>query len=337
MPGAILALDIGGANLKAAHSAGLCRLRPFALWKDAAGLARALRELLDDLPAFDLLAVTMTGELCDCYSTKREGVQAILDAVERVAGPAPVQVWRNDGRLVDLPTARDTPLQVAAANWLALARFAGRFVPHGPALVIDVGSTTTDLIPMLDGRPVPRGRTDPERLRCRELLYTGVRRTPLCAMLSREVAAELFATTLDVYLVLRKIAENPEDRDTADGRPATIDAAYDRLARMLCADRETATREELGLLAARVWRRQTMQLRAAIQDVARGGVAVSPTAFVLAGSGAFLAGELLEQEEFSGARVLSLDQELGPEASAAACAHALAVIASERTGDASDA
>src|SRR5262249_28582161 len=154
----------------------------------------ALRELLRGLPNADLLAVTMTGELCDCFATKREGVHAILEAVEQVAGSRPVWVWLNDGRLVRPAVARAEPLRAAAANWLALATFAGRLAPVGPALLIDVGSTTTDIVPLCDGRPVPRGRTDPERLGCGELLYTGVRRTPLCALLGATAAAELFAT-----------------------------------------------------------------------------------------------------------------------------------------------
>src|SRR5436190_24342751 len=113
----VLGLDIGGANLKAGHSSGATALRPFPLWKNPAGLADALRELLDGAPPAGLLAVTMTGELCDCYESKRQGVHAILDAVEKVAGKTPIRIWRNDGRLVDLKEARTTPLSVAAANW----------------------------------------------------------------------------------------------------------------------------------------------------------------------------------------------------------------------------
>src|SRR5690349_16364385 len=110
----ILGLDIGGANLKAAHDGG-ARLQPFELWKNSAGLADALRDLLRGLPAFDRLAVTMTGELCDCFETRRAGVLAILDAVDAVADGRPVRVWLTDGRLVKLARAREKPLRAAAA------------------------------------------------------------------------------------------------------------------------------------------------------------------------------------------------------------------------------
>ena len=159
----VLGLDVGGANLKAAHTAGFTRHVPFSLWKNPGGLADALRTLLAGAPPRATLAVTMTGELCDCFESKREGVAAILDAVESVAESTPVRVWTTDGVFLNPSAARNIPLKVASANWLALATFAGRFAPAGSALLIDVGTTTTDIIPLIDGRPVPEGRTDPER------------------------------------------------------------------------------------------------------------------------------------------------------------------------------
>jgi probable H4MPT-linked C1 transfer pathway protein len=325
----VLGLDVGGANLKAAHTDGAARTRPFDLWKDPAGLPAALAALLSEMPRADRVAVTMTGELCDCFETKREGVAAILDAVEKAAGGTPTRVWRNDGRFVDVAAARQTPLQVAAANWLALATFAGRGAPKGPALLIDIGSTTTDVIPLQDGRPVPQGRTDPERLRCGELVYTGVRRTPLCAILGAEGPAELFATTLDVYLLLGSIAEDGADRNTADGRPATKAAAEARLARMLCADRETCTAKEREKLAHRVLLKQIYTLKWAVEHVA-GRLPGPPRMVLVAGEGEFLTRPLLEQQEaIPPCDVVFLGNNLGPEVSRAACAYAVAVLAAE--------
>lgn len=324
-----LGLDVGGANLKAAHSGGAGRLRPFALWKNPAGLAEALRGLFAVLPAFDVLAVTMTGELCDCFETKRAGVHAILDAVEAAAAGRPVRVWHTDGRFTGVNEARAAPLQTAAANWLALATYAGRLVPRGPALLVDVGSTTADVIALVDGKPRPQGRTDPERLRSGELVYTGVRRTPLCALLGGGAAAEFFATTLDAYLLLGAVPEDPADRDTADGRPATRAAAHARMARMLCADTETCSPAETQRLAERVLLKQVYLLDSAFERV--GQLGGDPQAVILAGSGEFLARTALgEQKHFPVPEVISLGERLGPALSAAACAHALAVLASEQ-------
>ena len=333
MPGrslAVLGLDIGGANLKAAHSAGAARSRPFALWKSPAALPNALRELLRVWPPYDLLAVTMTGELCDCFATKREGVRTILDAVSAAAGATPVRGWLTDGRLADLTTARAEPLLAAASNWLALATFAGRFAPRGPALLIDVGSTTTDIVPLLDGKPVPRGRTDTERLRRGELAYTGVVRTPLCAILGGRGAAELFATTRDVYLMLGRLPEDPSDCDTADGRPATRACAEARVARMVCADLETSTADERCKLAKRVLLRQVTHVGECIRQVA-GTLPRVPETIVLSGIGDFLAElALSHQKTVPPCRVVYLRRELGAEVSWSAPAYALAVLAAER-------
>jgi probable H4MPT-linked C1 transfer pathway protein len=324
----ILGLDVGGANLKAAHPGGAALSRPFALWRDPGGLPFALASLLDALPPAERLAVTMTGELCDCFPSKRDGVAVILDAVAAVAAGRVVRVWQTDGRLVDLATARARPLRTASANWLALACFAGRLVPAGPALLLDVGSTTTDVIPLLDGRPVPVGRTDPERLRSGELVYKGVRRTPLCSLTDGEGAAELFATTLDVYLLLGYLPEDAADRDTADGRPATRAAAHARLARLWCADLETSSDKERIRLAEGLHRRLLRQLASAVGRVAR-RLPAPPRTVVLAGSGEFLGRLVLGQTALTDCATVSLAERLGPEASAAACAHAVAVLASE--------
>ncbi len=329
MKHSVLGLDVGGANLKAAHTNGFALSRSFALWKDPGGLANALGCLIAGMPSADVLAVTMTGELCDCFESKRQGVNAILDAVEAAAHGKPIRVWRTDGRFSDIAAVRQAPLMAAAANWLALATFAGRYAPEGPALLIDIGSTTTDILALQDGRPKPKGRTDPERLRSGELVYTGVRRTPLCAIMGAEGAAELFATTLDVYLILGSIAENAADLNTADGRPATKAAAHARLARMLCADLESSTDDEREKLANRIVLKQVEMLRYAVEQVS-GQLSEPPQTVILAGEGEFLALPVLNnQSAFPSCPVVGFWEKLGGGNSRAACAHAVAVLAAE--------
>jgi probable H4MPT-linked C1 transfer pathway protein len=324
-----LGLDIGGANLKAAHSCGTARLAPFPLWKNPAGLADALRHCVTQLPRFELLAVTMTGELCDCFATKREGVSAILAAVASVADHRPIRVWQTQERFVDMATAISNPLRTASANWLALARFAGRYAPLGTSVLIDIGSTTTDIVPLEAGKPVPAGRTDLERLRSHELVYTGVRRTPVCALLGSEGAAELFATMLDVYLLLGRLVDNDADFDTADGRPATRAAAGARLARMLCADAENLTECETRDLAEKIARLQLDLLRRAAAKVAQ-MLSTPPSTVVVSGSGEFLGRDLVNADTvLRAAECVSLADKLGPETSQAACAYAVAVFAAE--------
>src|SRR5437879_5572820 len=132
----ILGLDIGGANLKAATADKRAVSVPFALWKQPDKLPAALAELVAKFPDAEELAVTMTGELCDCFETKRDGVNAILNAVLNVSRSRPIRVWTTDGVFVDTETARRNHPKVASANWHALATFAGQYVPKGAAVLI---------------------------------------------------------------------------------------------------------------------------------------------------------------------------------------------------------
>ena len=177
-----LALDIGGANIKAADGRGHAHSMPFPLWRNHKRLAGALSDTLASSPTHEQIAVTMTGELADCFTTKAEGVHAILDAVEQTANSQRVSVYLTDGRLVPVDVARGQPLLAAASNWHALAQYVCRFCHGQSGLLIDVGSTTCDIIPLDGEKPVAIGCTDPERLVAGELVYTGIERSPLCGI-----------------------------------------------------------------------------------------------------------------------------------------------------------
>ncbi len=337
----VLGLDIGGANLKAANSAGEARSEAFEIWRAPADLATRLFNLIAHFPLAEVLAVTMTAELADCFATKAEGVAAILGAVGQAAGTTPVVVWQTNGEFTDLKSAVDRPQRVAAANWHALATWAGRLVPQGKSLLIDIGSTTTDIIPLQNGRPAARGLTDIDRLLHHELVYTGLRRTPLCAVAdivtvrgrSCRVAAELFATMLDVYLFSGMIPEDSADRNTADGRPATIPCAHDRLARMVCCDRDEIDLDEARSIARGFAEAQRRQLAVAIETV----VTRDPgklASIILAGSGEVLARKFLaEHPAACGVPIIRLAETLSPALAEAACAYAVAVLAQEHPQD----
>src|SRR3569623_543095 len=259
-----LALDIGGANLKAADGRGFAISHYFPLWQRPGELAHALQQLIAQSPSHDRIAVTMTGELADCYNTKAEGVRAILSAVASVSDKCDVFGYLVDGAFVSPQLAMEQPLLAAASNWHALARFAGRYAPQAGGLLIDIGPTTRDLIPLVVGEPVAQGRTDPDRMAAGELVITGVARSPVCAVANAlpwrgkqvTTAQEVFATTYDAYLPLGALPEAPDSCLSADGRPATREAARDRLARSICADREVFDESDARAAATAIARAQ---------------------------------------------------------------------------------
>ena len=333
-----LALDIGGANLKAAHASGAIRRMPFEVWRRPQDLARALADLAAGFPQFDRVAVTMTAELCDCFATKAEGVRAVLEAVEQGIPGRHVAVWGTDGRFHEPDEIRRQPGLAAASNWLALAIAAARLIPEEPGILIDIGSTTTDLIPLDRGKVAARGRTDTERLQTGELVYAGVRRTPICALATElpyrgvptGLAAELFATTHDIFLVLGDVSPDPTDRSTADGRPATFIRACDRMARMVGADEETFFEGDAIVLARSAEQLLIDRLARSAERACRATIG-APAVAVIAGSGEFFARRLAERLLGPEGRILSLTEEWGYQASRAACAYALVHLASDRS------
>ncbi len=333
----ILGLDIGGANLKAATPDKRAVAVPFPLWKHPEKLPAALGELIAQFGEVHEFAVTMTGELCDCFETKRQGVEAIVTAVMNAARCWPVRVWGTDGHFHTTSEAKEKWETVAAANWHALATYVGGFNRTGVTLLLDIGSTTADLIPILDGQPWGEGSTDTVRLQNGELIYTGVKRTPLCALLpAGETAAELFATTRDAYLLLGRVPEDPIDTDTADGRPATRHFAHARIARMIGGDGTTVPEAETLRLATLAAERQFSMLRTSVERITRrlwshlySSLGTRRLA-VVSGSGEFLARDVLGQARAGYEDVYSLADRLGPAVAECAPAYAVAVLAQER-------
>jgi probable H4MPT-linked C1 transfer pathway protein len=331
-----LGLDIGGANLKASDGHAWANSMPFLLWREPGRLSAAIGELIAAAPPqYEGIAITMTGELCDCFRTKRDGVLHIFDAVERAAPTCRVLTYLIDGRLATLDEARRSPQLAAASNWHVLGRFAARFVQGEVGLLIDIGSTTTDLVPLVGGLLHAQGSDDTGRLLAGELVYSGVGRTPVSALTNWlpwrgrrcPIAAEVFATTADAYVMLGELAEEPECTNTADGRPLTRQFSRERLARLICADSTTFTDEDAWAAAERVGGAQFEQLRQAARLV-DANLPQRPKSLVVSGAGEFLATKL-GRECWPGAKIVLLSEEIGPEESRCAPAHALAILASE--------
>jgi probable H4MPT-linked C1 transfer pathway protein len=294
-------VDIGGANTKAAWLDGESLRtvsRPFEVWRDRAALSAVLRDVAAEVaggPAH-AVAITMTAELSDAFRTKREGVAFVLDAAQDALGAQPLSVLTTAGELVPVEAALARPWDVAAANWVATALAVAD--AHPDALLIDVGSTTADIVPIAAGRVAATAHCDLERLLAGELVYTGVLRTNLAAIAPRvpvrgdlcPVSPEYFAISADVHLVLGHLPPEAYDCPTPDGRPATLAFARERIARLVCADAEQLDETEVDVIAAFLYGEQLRQLEDAARRVER---PLPPEAPVVAvGSGAFLGREV---------------------------------------------
>lgn len=252
----VLGIDIGGANIKAATVAGESAAVRFSLWREPERLAEQLAGIADRCAPCDAWAVTMTGEMADCFRCRADGVLSLVASTRAAAdavGIRDLTFYRVDGRFVRADGAVRDPLPIASANWHALAAWVATLI-DSPALLIDVGGTTTDIIPLEPWMPASLGpndrgvatssRTDFDRLVTGQLVYLGGERTPVCAVVdalpygdgSVPVMREVFANLDDCALVLGLGEEYPDDHESCDGQPRTAEAAKNRLARMIGLD-----------------------------------------------------------------------------------------------------
>jgi len=332
--------DIGGAHLKCVRLDEGGRLTAAyeiacPLWRGIDELRIAFARVLEhDRDEAAQHAVSMTGELCDNFGSRAAGVAAILQVVTEILGSAATRVFAGSaGWYAPDRIDQSRAPSVASANWLALGQtVAGR---HGNALLIDVGSTTTDIIPIVRGAVASRGFTDAARLEHEELIYSGVVRTPLMAICDRvpfggdwqRIAAEYFANMADVYRVIGELPEDADLHDTADGADKSIDASSRRIYRMLGRDFDPDVNDPQPVARYFAYR-QFITLQTAVIRIVSGMPAPCEIV-VAAGVGSFLVERLAR---FNGLRCVDFaslfehDGVTSEAVAAAAPAAALAVL-----------
>jgi len=285
----ILGLDIGGANTKTALIQfknevileSLSHIEYFPFWEKTLHdlpkmIDRILSILLEkkkiQLDEITNIAITITAELSDAFQTKREGILTIIDALESVFDKEKMRFVNNEGEYVDCDQARHNYLKVSAANWVSTALFLGRFMPN--CILIDAGSTTIDIIPILNSIPVSKGKDDTSRLMWHELIYTGGLRATIPSIThfipykgkNIRISFEKFALISDVHRILDNISEQEYINDTADNRSTSLDDCYSRLARIICKDIETISKDELINMAKYIYNKQLEIISSEIQE-----------------------------------------------------------------------
>jgi (4-(4-[2-(gamma-L-glutamylamino)ethyl]phenoxymethyl)furan-2-yl)methanamine synthase len=298
--------DVGGANLKAVmldeNSKVLTAIQlACPLWQGLHQLEHAIGQVLQLLLQPEARhAVTMTGELVDIFPNRSDGVIQISKCLGKQLGPD-VHLYAGSSGFVGIDDVEHYIAQIASANWHLSARYAANVFNEG--LMIDIGSTTADLIPFSASKPINQGITDAERMRLSELVYTGITRTPLMALAQSiafrgqeyGVAAEHFATTADIYRLTGELAPSSDMAATADGVDKSLESTMRRLARMIGHDKEDATDADWIALAHSFKESQLKQLEKAIHKVLSHARIKGTAPFVGAGSGSFLVKTLAQR------------------------------------------
>ena len=264
-----IGIDIGGANTKVASASGTARSFYLPLWKknDLTGLLQRVKDEFQP----DHVGIVITGELADAFTSKKKGICSIAAAVNSIfSKPCYLNVY---GELTQGIAEKNARLY-AASNWAASAAFLAKSVTD--CIFTDVGSTTSDIIPIKNGKPIALTR-DFERLRQYELIYAGVLRTNIATILryiklngkKYKISTELFSITADVYRVLGNIGEADYVCDTPDSQTRDLEACYQRIARVLLCDISELGRENAYEVARQVEHAQINELAEALAFQAR--------------------------------------------------------------------
>lgn len=302
-------VDIGGANIKVYRGdSGDIEIYYFPMWRKWGELEEFLRGL--DLRG--KVGVALTAELADAFPSKAEGVQYIAGIARSVF---------QDTVFIDvdgnIKTEIDEPEKFAANNWVASVKFLSTLFDD--FIFTDMGSTTTDIIPVKKGK-ILAGKTDFERLNRNELLYFGMLRTPSFFLINENCSSELFSITADAMLLAGLIDEKDYTCDTPDGRGRRERECMQRLARQFCADLDELGDEFVRRIALKIKDEMVGRVEAVLREKSEkyGIVRV-----VGCGIGELL---LREASERVGLKYTSLQEEFG-DVSKAFPAYAIAKLA----------
>ena len=337
----VIGFDIGGAHLKAARACDgrivEVLLLPCNPHYGVARLEDAIEEAVARLAtaehfAVTCFAVTMTAELSDAFETRAAGVATIASAVARRTKGAETLFYAGEAGFLPFAEVGAAAQAIASANWRASAELVARRIPE--ALFVDMGSTTTDLVPIAGGRVSALGGGDAERLANGELVYTGASRgDPLTGVTLAPVAGrwtpparENFATMADVRRVLGDLAEDADGEPTADGRGKSVAESIARLARLAGCDAAAASPAQWRHFAAFLARAQMRSIEDQIALLRSRGAVTEDAPIVGAGVGRTLVARLALAEGRAYRDVSELIDALPEVAQAAAdCAPASAV------------
>lgn len=277
----IAGFDIGGANTDLAvvefDELGNIKemrtdFRYLPMWMKKEELSQTLIDLLGpDIDEITAVGVSMTAELADSYQNKIDGV---LDIAGRVMESfnLPVGFVGLNG-MIDYEEVKNSPLDLAAANWIATAPLAAYMSPN--CVLVDTGSTTTDIIPIKNGKECSMGRSDLERLATGELVYTGTLRTNVATIVNKvplndkwlRVASELFAVTADVHMTLGNITPEEYSSETPDGGSRSMEDCLLRLSRVVCGDLDLLSHGDVLEIAKFIYKKQVDQVAEALKEV----------------------------------------------------------------------
>ncbi|MCC3144110.1 H4MPT-linked C1 transfer pathway protein [Halanaerobium sp. Z-7514] len=315
----VTAWDIGGANIKASrieYEKNISNIKSsshfFPIWDQSKDPLLIIKDISEELGSSDYFAVTMTAELADRFNNKAEGVNYIIELFEKNFKEKNIFYCDYYGNLKQKFEIKAIKT-LAAANWAVSAKFLAEF--FADFILFDLGSTSTDLIPVKNSKLINRGKTDNERLFWGELIYLGYLRSNLSFLVDQlpyqgkmiTPINEYFASTADIHLLKGIIDQSEYNIPTADAKAKNRKAALSRVARLLSLDLNIASEAEIELIVNYIYQKEIDLLYEKIVQL-YSRVDPSFETIILANKGAFkFADDLKKKEDL---KILNLENEI---------------------------
>ena len=297
----IIGWDIGGAHIKASKinfvkKKTLTKQLFCPIWININNLNKSILKIKKKLGGCDYHAITMTAELADIFKNRNEGTKKIINILCKAIPEKKIFFYSNLKTFLKKKEALKKTDAINSMNWHATASLISNFYPN--CILVDMGSSTTDIIPIKKKRIIAKGNNDYKRLVYRELIYFGVIRTPITAIeKNKNLIYENFANLGDIYRVLNKLPKKIDLTPSQDNKSKSKNDSARRIARVFGKDYKKKDFNTWKKLALKIENKQKKILKENINKIRKRNFS-SSVPIIGAGIGEFLIREIYNKNNY---------------------------------------
>jgi probable H4MPT-linked C1 transfer pathway protein len=228
----------------------------------------------------------MTAELSDIFENRNKGTKKVINTLCKILPEKKTFFYSNKKHFFKKKEAMEKTNNINSMNWHATANFISNFYPN--CILVDVGSSTTDIIPIKKKCIIAKGNDDYKRLLHRELVYIGVIRTPINAIeKEKKLIYENFANLGDVYRILNKLPKKMDLVPSQDKKSKNKNDSARRIARIFGKDYKKNDFNKWKKVALQIEKKQKKILKENINKIKKRNFSNS-VPIIGAGIGEFL-------------------------------------------------
>ncbi len=264
-----LGIDIGGAHIKLV---GLDEKKElifvdylkFYFWKEEKSINKIFNYINSKSNKNTLSGITMTAELCDIFKNRVDGFRKIYNYCKKLKNN--YFFYTKSKKIFE----KKNYSAIVSMNWHSIGRLLEK--KYKNAIIVDFGSTTTDIICIKNYVIQNKNFDDFSRINSSELVYTGLTRTPIFAINSKvkingknfEIIPEFFSDMSDVYRINSILKKEFDIDETADGKKRSKFLSYSRLSRNFGLDHKKSNQNLIKDLSKKIINTQLERIYLAI-------------------------------------------------------------------------